>query len=253
MRVPIVAGNWKMHTTPAEAVDLVSAMRDGLDAVQGAETIVCPPFVSLVPVAEALRGSSVKVGAQNMYVEPKGAFTGEISPTMLLGLCDYVILGHSERRHYFNEDDAFVNQKVAAALEHGLKPILAVGERLEERESGMTESVITRQVQQGLAGIAASPDLVVAYEPVWAIGTGKAASAQDAGVAVGLIRRLIAQQYDDAFAGQLRILYGGSVNPENFPELMSQPGIDGGLVGGASLDAGSFVDLVRQAAEARRG
>ncbi len=253
MRVPIVAGNWKMHTTVQEAEALVREMLGPLDAIAGVEKVLCPPFVSLTSVARLVAGSSIALGAQNMHPEPQGAYTGEIAPGMLAGLCQYVILGHSERRRYFQEDDALINRKVAAALSAGLRPILAVGERLEEREQGRTEEVITRQVQGGLAGIPPAPGLVIAYEPVWAIGTGRAASPQDANATIGLVRRLAAQQYGESFAGQLRILYGGSVTAQNMASLMAQPEIDGGLVGGASLKAAEFVSIARQAADARRG
>ena len=187
-----------------------------------------------------------------MHHEDKGAFTGEISPVMLSGLCRHVILGHSERRHFFHEDDAFVNRKVAAALDSGLSPILAVGERLEEREAGHTVDVITRQIRLGLESIPASHDLIIAYEPVWAIGTGRAASAQEANETTGLIRLLLTDQYGEEFARGVRILYGGSVTPENVAELMAQPEIDGGLIGGASLKPADFISIARQAAEARR-
>ena len=250
MRTPLIAGNWKMNTTIAEAEALVKEMIGPLNRLSGAEVLLCPPFVSLEAAGRLLRGTTIKLGAQNMHDEAKGAFTGEVSPSMLAGLCEYVILGHSERRMYFHEDDAFINRKVAAALGAGLKPILAVGERLEEREAGSTEVVVTRQVRGGLEGIAASEALVVAYEPVWAIGTGMAASAGEAQDTIALIRGLLAQQYGDPFAQQTRILYGGSVNPANIAELIGQPDIDGGLVGGASLKAEDFVSLVRQAAGA---
>ena len=203
-------------------------------------------------MAETLAGSSIRIGAQNMHHNDKGAFTGEISPVMLSGVCRHVILGHSERRNLFHEDDAFVNRKVAAALDAGLSPILAVGERLEEREAGHTVDVITRQIRLGLESIPASQQLIVAYEPVWAIGTGKAASAQEADETTGLIRRLLAGQYGEEFAGGVRILYGGSVTAENVAELMAQPEIDGGLIGGASLKPAEFISIARQAAEARR-
>jgi len=250
MRTPLIAGNWKMNTTTTEARVLASDLRGPLDSIEGVETVVCPPFVSLATVADALRRSSVKVGAQNMHYEAKGAFTGEIAPAMLADLCEYVILGHSERRHIFLEDDALVNKKVAAALSAGLKPILAVGERLEERNAGDTEQVITRQVRAGLAGIAADEALIIAYEPAWAIGTGIAASPEAAGETIGLVRRLVAELYGDEFAQALRILYGGSVTPDNIAELMAQREVDGGLVGGASLKATDFVSIVRQSAPA---
>ena len=248
MRTPLIAGNWKMNTNAAEARVLASDLREPLDTIQGVDKVVCPPFVSLPTVADALHGSSVKVGAQNIHHEAKGAFTGEISPVMLTDFCEYVILGHSERRHIFSEDDALVNKKVAAALSAGLKPILAVGERLEERNGGDTEQVITRQVRAGLASIPADAALIVAYEPVWAIGTGVAASPTDASETIGLIRRLVAELYGIEFAQALRILYGGSVTPDNIAELMAQPEVDGGLVGGASLKAVDFVSIVLQSA-----
>ena len=252
MRTPIVAGNWKMNTTVSEAIALAKEMRGPLDELQGVDKIVFPPFISLTAVAETLAGSSIRIGAQNMHHNDKGAFTGEISPVMLSGVCRHVILGHSERRNLFHEDDAFVNRKVAAALDAGLSPILAVGERLEEREAGHTVDVITRQIRLGLESIPASQQLIVAYEPVWAIGTGKAASAQEADETTGLIRRLLAGQYGEEFAGGVRILYGGSVTAENVAELMAQPEIDGGLIGGASLKPAEFISIARQAAEARR-
>ncbi|MEE9285550.1 MAG: triose-phosphate isomerase [Dehalococcoidia bacterium] len=253
MRTPVIAGNWKMNTTVAEAEALVRQMLPQLEAIEGVETVVCPPFVSLEAVSRLARGTSVQVGAQNMHHQPKGAYTGEIAPGMLAGLCQWVILGHSERRQHFHEDDELINRKVAAALEAGLRPILAVGERLDQREGGGTEEVITRQVTGGLASIPPSEALVIAYEPVWAIGTGRAASEADASETIGLIRRLVARQYGDAFARQLRVLYGGSVTADNIAGFMAQPEIDGGLVGGASLNAAAFVSIARQAAEARRG
>ena len=252
-RTPIVAGNWKMNTTVPEAVALVDAMLDQLPFISGVEKVVCPPFVSLERVRERLLGTGVLVGAQNTFWEANGAYTGETSVTMLQGLVDYVILGHSERRMYFHEDDALVNKKVAAALAAGLKPIMAVGERLEEREAGKTDEVITRQVTKGLAGISASPSVVIAYEPVWAIGTGRAASPSDAADTIGLIRRLVSSQYGDPFAQQLRILYGGSVTAQNISDLMAKPEIDGGLVGGASLRAEEFMTIAEKAAQARKG
>jgi len=253
MRVPIAAGNWKMHTTIAEAEALVCELLPGLEALQGVEKVVCPPFVSLAAVRALTKGTTVQVGAQNMHYEAKGAFTGEIAPAMLAGLCEYVILGHSERRQYFHEDDVFINKKVAAALRAGLKPMLAVGARLEERESGRTRDVIMRQVQGGLKDIVPTPALTLAYEPVWAIGTGRAATGADANETIGLIRELLANQYGKPFAQQVRILYGGSVTAENVAQFMAEPEIDGGLIGGASLKADAFVSIARQAAEARKG
>ena len=253
MRIPLIAGNWKMNTTVKEALSLARTMIAPATMLQGVEVLVCPPFMSLYALSTALRGTPIKLGAQNMHQEAKGAFTGEVSAPMLQGMCEYVILGHSERRMYAHEDDALVNKKVALALTANLKPIMAVGERLEERVAGKMEEVITRQITKGLAGIAASPALVIAYEPVWAIGTGRAASANDAAETIGLIRRLVAKQHGYAFAQQLRILYGGSVTPQNISELMAKPDIDGGLVGGASLKAEDFMAIADQASAARKG
>ena len=252
MRTPLIAGNWKMHTTLAEAEALAREMLAPLEAVQGVEKLLCPPFISLAAVRRTIDGTPIKLGAQNMHHESQGAYTGEVAPPMLAGLCEYVILGHSERRQYFHEDDPLINKKVAAALAAGLKPILAVGERLEEKEAGRTEEVVTRQVLGGLAGIPPSEGLVIAYEPVWAIGTGRAATGAGANETIGLIRRLVARQYGDGFAQVLRILYGGSVTPENVAEFMAEPEIDGGLVGGASLRAADFASIAHQAAQARR-
>ncbi len=249
MRIPMIAGNWKMNTTVREAVALVGAMRSGLDKIPGVDKLVCPPFVSLAPVKELLKGSSVKLGAQNLYFEEKGAYTGEVSPLMLAELCEYVIIGHSERRQYFHEDGEIIRKKIQAALKVGLKPILCVGERLEEMEAGRTAEVITGQLNSALAGIAYPPTLVVAYEPVWAIGTGKAATGEQSNQTIGLIRSRLAELYGDASARKVRILYGGSVTADNIAEFVRQEEIDGGLVGGASLKADQFVSMVRQTSE----
>jgi triosephosphate isomerase len=249
-RTPVVAGNWKMNTTVAEAVVLADALRDGLDGIVSVERVLCPPFVSLVAVRERLAASSLRLGAQNMYFEPKGAFTGEISPLMLAELVDYVILGHSERRHVFGESDELVNRKVQAALGHGLRPILCVGETLAEYEAGQTREVVTRQLRQGLDGVPKLDPVVIAYEPVWAIGTGRPATADGANTVMGELRALVAQLYDGAAADAVRILYGGSVTPDNFAAFIAQPQIDGGLVGGASLVAASFTTITQQAAAA---
>ena len=253
MRLPIIAGNWKMNTTVGEAVQLVKEMQGNLDKVEGVEKLLCPPFISITAVGELIKGSSIKLGAQNMYFEEKGAYTGEVSPMMLAGLCEYVILGHSERRQYFGETDEIVNKKIKAALKVGLKPILCVGEKLEENEAGKTEEVITRQVKGGLDGVPASDGLIIAYEPIWAIGTGKAATAEQANATIGIIRRTVSQLYGEQFAQALRIQYGGSVTSANAAELMSQPEIDGALVGGASLKAGEFLGIVEKSASASRG
>ncbi len=238
-----------MNTTVAEALALVKGMRARLDGIKGVQKIVCPPFVSLASVAELLRNSTIELGAQNMYFESKGAYTGEVSPLMLSGLCQFVILGHSERRQYFAEKDALINRKVQAALQVGLKPILCVGERLEQNEAGRTVAVVSRQVRGGLKGIAPFAELVIAYEPVWAIGTGRAATSEQANETIGIIRRLVTKSYGNEIAQAVRILYGGSVNAANIAEFISQPEIDGALVGGASLVADDFVSIVEQAAK----
>jgi len=252
MRSLMIAGNWKMNTTIAEAVALVKEIKTALDSIEGVDKVVCPPFISLAAVREILKGSSVKVGAQNMYFEPKGAYTGEISPNMLSGLCEYVILGHSERRQYFAETDESVNKKVKAALAAGLIPIMCVGERLEENEAGKTVEVVTRQVKNGLKGIDSPKDIIIAYEPVWAIGTGKAATSEEANSTIGVIRQTVAKLYSKRIADELRILYGGSMNAVNIAELVQKPEIDGGLVGGASLKAAEFISMVKQAAAVRK-
>jgi len=249
MRIPFVAGNWKMNTRVTEAEQLVIEMLDNLDGIEGVEKVLCPPFVSLVAVNMMLRGSSIKLGAQNMYFETDGAYTGEISPPMLSELCEFVILGHSERRWYFGETDEIVNKKVKAALSNKLKPILCVGERLEENEAGKTEEVINRQVTAALNGIEPVSNLVIAYEPVWAIGTGKAASGEQAAATIQFIRDVPAKLWNKDIAQDLRILYGGSVTSANIAEFISHQEIDGALVGGASLKAEEFVSIVEQTAE----
>ena len=252
MRKPFIAGNWKMNTTVTEAEQLVLEMFEKLNRVEGVEKVLCPPFVSLVAVNMMLQGSSIKLGAQNMYFETKGAYTGEISPPMLSELCEFVILGHSERRWYFGETDEIVNKKVKAAVANNLKPILCVGERLEENEAGKTEEVINRQVTAALNGIEPVGGLVIAYEPVWAIGTGKAASGEQAATTIQFIRDVVAKLWDKSIAQDLRILYGGSVTGANIAEFISHPEIDGALVGGASLKAEEFVGIVEQTAKIKR-
>jgi len=249
MRIPFVAGNWKMNTTATEAERLVLEMLDKLDRIKGVEKVLCPPFVSLVAINMMLQSSAIKLGAQNMYFEIKGAYTGEISPVMLSELCEFVILGHSERRGYFGETDEIVNKKVKTALANELKPILCVGERLAENEAGKTEEVINRQVTAALNGIEPVRDLVIAYEPVWAIGTGKAASSAQAAATIQSIRDVVAKLWNKSIAQDLRILYGGSVTSANIAEFISHPEIDGALVGGASLKAEEFVSIVEQTAE----
>ncbi len=246
-RVPVVAGNWKMHTTIAEARALAAAVVERARGLEGIEVVVCPPFVSLEAVRQVTTGSNVQVGAQNMFYQPSGAYTGEISPLMLAPLCRYVILGHSERRIHFGETDELVNLKVRAAVAHGLTPIMCVGENLAENEAGQTEAVVERQVRLGLNGLTPTQigALVIAYEPVWAIGTGRPATPESANCVIGYIRRVIASLAGEAAAAAVRIQYGGSVTPQNAPELAAQPEIDGALVGGASLRAEDFGSILR--------
>ncbi len=246
MRLPFIAGNWKMNTSVSEAVELARDMLIELDNIAGVEKVLCPPFISLVPIKDLIKGSSIKLGAQNMYFEQKGAFTGEISPIMLVDLCQYVILGHSERRSYFGETDKLINNKVKAAFGHGLVPILCVGESLKKNEAGKTREVVKQQVTTALRDVNPSSSLVVAYEPVWAIGTGKAATAKQAVATIEFIRDVIATVWDRKTAQEVRILYGGSVTPRNISEFVAEPAIDGALVGGASLKADEFLDIVRQ-------
>ena len=249
MRIPFVAGNWKMNTTATEAEELVIEMLEKLDGIREVQKVLCPPFVSLVAINMMLRDSSIKLGAQNMYFETEGAYTGEVSPLMLRELCEFVILGHSERRRYFEETDEIVNKKVKAALANKLKPILCVGERLAENEADKTEEVVNRQVTVALSGIEPVRDLVIAYEPVWAIGTGRAASGKQAAATIQFIRDVVAKLWDKEIAQDLRILYGGSVTGANIAEFISHPEIDGALVGGASLKAKEFVSIIEQTAK----
>lgn len=247
MRKPIIAGNWKMYKTIPEAKALVSGLITKLGNSAKAEVVFCPPFTALSAVKELVQGKPFGLGAQNLYWKEQGAFTGEISPLMLKDIgCDYVIIGHSERREHFGETDQTVNSKVKAALAAGIKPIVCVGESLAQREAGETQSLIKRQTEQGLAGIDAKaiPDLVIAYEPIWAIGTGKSSNGKDANEVCGLIRSTVASMFGADAAQKMRIQYGGSVKPENIKEYMDQPEIDGALVGGASLDVESFAKIV---------
>jgi triosephosphate isomerase (TIM) len=252
MRRPVVAGNWKMFETVEEARVLMSEMLPGLTAIQGVEIIICPPFTSILPVAALLEGTGIAVGAQNMHWEASGAFTGEIAPPMLAEFCQYVILGHSERRAYFGETDVNVNRKVKAALSNGLVPIMCVGETLDENEAGITRQVVSRHVRDGLDGIdrAAITSIIIAYEPVWAIGTGRAATADGANRVVSeIIRVELSEKFGEANAQAVRVLYGGSVKASNAAEFFQQPDIDGALVGGASLKVTEFVPIVRAAAD----
>ncbi len=251
MRTPVVAANWKMNTTVAEAADLAQALLAQIAAYANVERVICPPFVSLTTLGPLLAGTGVGLGAQNMHWEKSGAYTGEVSAAMLAGVCQYVILGHSERRQYFGETDESVNKKVKAALAHGLTPIVCVGENLAENEAGETAAVVTRQTRGAYAGLSADEALktIVAYEPVWAIGTGRAATPAGANAVIGLhIRGALADLYSATVADAVRVQYGGSVNAANAVDLMTQPDIDGALVGGASLKPAEFAAIVRAAA-----
>lgn len=246
MRKPIIAGNWKMTMSIAEAKDFVAAVKDQIDG-KDVEAVLCVPFTMLKDVKEATAGTAIKVGAQNMHFEESGAFTGEISPLMLKEIAvDYVIIGHSERRQYFNETDETVNKKVLKALEHRILPIMCCGETLEQREAGETKDVVKVQIVKGLAGVdkAVLGDVVIAYEPIWAIGTGKTATSGEANEVIAFIRGVVAEMFDREVAEKVRIQYGGSVKPANVSDIMNQSDIDGALVGGASLDPESYLGLV---------
>lgn len=251
MRIPLIAANWKMNTSVGEAAELVSKMLGDLDKIGNVEKVVCPPFVSLVTVADIIKGSSVKLGAQNMYFKDRGAYTGEISPTMLAGLCQFVIIGHSERRQYFGETGEIINRKVKAALASGITPILCVGESQADNEAGRTVELVTTQLDTALAGIEAPAGTVIAYEPVWAIGSGRSASGEQANETIAIIREKVAGLFGVETARNMRVLYGGSVTADNIAEFVSQPEIDGALVGGASLKSEQFISIVRQTAEIR--
>ncbi|HRN67249.1 MAG TPA: triose-phosphate isomerase [Promineifilum sp.] len=249
MRTPFVAGNWKMNKTPDAAAAFVREIAPGLNAIDGIDIAVCPPFLAIPAVAQVLAGTKIGVGAQNMYYEVSGAYTGEISPAMLQGLCRYVILGHSERRALFGETDEGVNKKIKAALAHNLTPIVCVGESLAQNEAGETQSFVSGQVRAAFAGLDSwqAAVCVVAYEPIWAIGTGRSATAQQAGDIIRTsVRDVLADMFGNDTAQAIRIQYGGSVTETNIADYMAQPDIDGALVGGASLKT-SFIDLVRAA------
>ncbi len=253
MRTPIIAGNWKMNKTPAEAVAFVNAIKDDLMALSAVERVVCPPYVALEAVTHALAGTDIAVGAQDVHWEESGAYTSQIAPNMLEGLVKYVIIGHSETRAYQGVTDEMVNKKAKAALAHGLHPIIAVGESLEINEAGQTEAFVGNQIRAAFDGIPAGDlkNIVVAYEPIWAIGTGKSASGDQANSIIGGIRAILAELYGAEHADAMRIQYGGSVKPDNMTEFMTQEHIDGALVGGASLKEDAFVELVRLAIEAK--
>lgn len=248
MRVPLIVGNWKMNTTPAEAASLARDITSRLEGVLNLEVAVAPPFTSLAAVSDAIRGSILTLAAQDLHWEDRGAFTGAISHSMLEALgCVHVLVGHSERRIYFGETDHLVNRKIHAALRGGLQPILCIGEGEDEREAGRHREILVRQIDRGLEEISpgAAPSLVVAYEPVWAIGTGRAASLEDVAEAHGHIRHQLVRLFGDGPGAKVRVLYGGSVTPGNAPGFASHPDVDGVLVGGASLKARDFAGIVR--------
>jgi triosephosphate isomerase len=253
MRTPIIAGNWKMNKSIAEAQTLVTEMRDELARLAAdahVQIVLCPPYLAVPLVAELTKGTAVGVGAQDLFWEAKGAFTGEVSPAMVKEICDYVIIGHSERRQYFGETDDSVKRKLAAALANQLKPIVCVGENLTQNEAGQTQQVVSAQVRAAFTGLAEEQArrVIVAYEPIWAIGTGKAATGAGANAVIGLtIRGALAEMYDEATAQTVRVQYGGSVNSKNASEFLVQPEIDGALVGGASLVAGDFIAICQAA------
>jgi triosephosphate isomerase len=247
MRKPLMAGNWKMNKTIDDAVTMVKALKEMVAGIEDVEILVCPVYTALYAVSNEIKGSNINLGAQNLFWEAKGAFTGEISPSMVKDAgCSYVIIGHSERRQYFGETDETVNKRTKAAFGAGLVPVVCVGETLEEREKNITFKVIETQIRDSFANLTAeeAATVVIAYEPVWAIGTGKTATPEQAQEVHAFIRKLYKELYKDA-ADKVRILYGGSVNPKNISDIMKQPDIDGGLVGGASLEADSFTQLVK--------
>jgi triosephosphate isomerase len=251
MRTPFIAGNWKMNKTVGEGVALVEELKITLADAHNVDVAVCPAFVALTAVKSALDGSAIKLGAQNAYFEPKGAFTGEVAVSMLTSIVDYIIIGHSERRQIFCETDQLVNKKVLAVLAFGLQPIMCIGETLAENEAGQTEAVLERQTREGLANVSESDitRVTIAYEPIWAIGTGRAATAEDAQNRCAFIRAQLRARYGE-LADQVRIQYGGSVTPANARELLGKPDIDGALVGGASLKAADFSAIVKAAVQA---
>jgi len=246
-RIPMIAGNWKMHKTGSEAADAANQLKELVASASGVEVMIAPTSTALYQVGQVLKGTSIALGAQNFYWEPQGAFTGEISSQMLVDAgCTHVIIGHSERRQFFGETDTTVNRKIRAALSGGLRPVFCIGETESQREAGETLSILDKQIKDGLKGFAFNDltDLLVAYEPVWAIGTGKTASREQAQEAHQFIRSLLATLFDNQFADTVRILYGGSVKPENVQALMEMTDVDGALVGGASLDPKTFSKLV---------
>ncbi len=250
MRKKVVAGNWKMTCTVSEAVSLTSDLINKVSSTDDVDIIICPPFIDIPGVSFLTKDTGIKVGAQNMYCEEKGAYTGEVSYLMLKPLCSYVILGHSERRQIFGETDELVNKKVIKAIENSLTPIVCIGETLEQNEAGETENVLAKQIKESLKNINKDDDIIVAYEPIWAIGTGKAATSDQAEDTIRFIRSVISKRFGATFAKKTRLLYGGSVKPSNALELMSKENIDGVLVGGASLKADDFNSIILAASEA---
>ena len=247
MRIPIIAGNWKLYKTVAEGRELVTGLLAGLGVVTDREVVVCPPYTALYPLGELLANTPIALGAQEVFSETQGAFTGAVAPQMLRDVgCTYVIVGHSERRQFFGDTDATVNRKLHAALAGGLRPIMCVGESKPQRDSGQAEPIVTAQVRGGLVNVSTEQllNVVIAYEPIWAIGTGDTATAADAQAMHAAIRATLVELYGDEAAQTVRIQYGGSVKPDNVDELMSQPDIDGALVGGASLKADSFLRII---------
>ncbi len=253
MKKPFIAGNWKMFTTTREAVNLVQTVKAGISKVSDCHVVICPPFTALAAVSPLLQDTNIELGGQNMHPETEGAYTGEISPAMLKDLnCRYVILGHSERRQYFKEDDSFINDKVKTALKYTIVPIVCIGETLEQRNNKQQFEVVKSQFEHSLKDLTAEEivKIVIAYEPVWAIGTGKTATPEIAEQMQSYVRRLLKEQFGDEAAAKVPILYGGSVKPDNIAELIKKPNIDGALVGGASLKAESFVQIVQNALQA---
>lgn len=248
MRTPFICGNWKMNMTIKEGVEYIEALKEKVSDVSDVEYGICAPATMLKDLKAAAKGSSIKIGAQNMHYEESGAYTGEIAPKMLVELeMDYVIIGHSERRTYYNETDETVNKKILKALEVGIDPIVCVGESLEQRENGEMKNFVKKQVVKAFEGVEANdvPTVVVAYEPLWAIGTGKTATSEQANEMTAFVRETLAGLYDESVANQVRIQYGGSVKPHNVTEIMSESDIDGALVGGASLKADSFSNVIK--------
>ncbi|HER24727.1 MAG TPA: triose-phosphate isomerase [Candidatus Atribacteria bacterium] len=248
MRIPVIAGNWKMNKNIVESVSLVKELKDFVRGIKGVDIVVCPPFSSLWMVEEIINNTNIHLGAQNMYWETKGAFTGEISPLMLKDVgCEYVILGHSERRQYFKETPEEVARKTSAALSTNLLPIVCVGENLKERENGETKAIIEQEIKALFLKIDSTQvgKIIIAYEPIWAIGTGKSSSSQDANIIIKFIRELFSSEYGSKIAERIRILYGGSITPQNITEFVKESEIDGALVGGASLHALSFFHIIK--------